>query len=90
VALSARLANHSTVLRLSWQWRTIRANQRNLYRVKTALFGNCDNLKQLGDCQVTPILRKDTDLTGAESGAFRGFRSTGLPGWASRVPRHPP
>ena len=47
MALSARLANHITVLRLSWQWRTIRANQRNRYRVKTALFGNCDNLKQL-------------------------------------------
>ena len=27
----------------------------DLYRVKMALFGNCNNLKQLGDCQVTHI-----------------------------------
>jgi hypothetical protein len=27
----------------------------DLYRVKTASFGNCNYLKQLGDCQVTKI-----------------------------------
>jgi hypothetical protein len=27
----------------------------DLYRVKTALFGNWNNQKQLGDCQVTQI-----------------------------------